>query len=71
MEDNHLPHPDDDTVTALEKLLEGIMAGRITTATIKLALKDGTTETYHFGYSTDEERDAALAKLLRVLGELH
>ena len=62
---------DDDIATVIRKLIAGFESGEIRSATLRVALHDGTTETIQLGYDTDAEKDAALARLLKLLGELH
>lgn len=66
MDDDH-----DDSVAMLEKLIERVSSGEIRQFTLRVKMKDGTVQDLQFGYDTDEDRDAALARLLRLINELH
>jgi hypothetical protein len=61
----------DDNVALLEKLIAGMKSGQIRQFTLRVRLKDGTVQDLQFGYETDEERDAAMARLLKLINELH
>lgn len=60
----------EDIVTFLEKTIEEVQAGRLQAFTLRVKLKDGTVQDLALGFDTDEERDAALARMLRALGDL-
>jgi hypothetical protein len=59
-----------DVPELLEQLLLGLKDGSVRAITLRMKAADGTVLDFAFGYETQEEKDAALAKLLRVLGEL-
>lgn len=65
------PQEQDDIIQAIERLIEGFSSGEITSATLRVMDKDGSEQTYQLGYTSEEEKDAAMAKLLKILGELH
>jgi hypothetical protein len=60
-----------DTAEFLLDVMERFKSGELTAITLRLKHTDGTVEDLAIGYDTDEERDAALARMLKVLGELH
>jgi uncharacterized protein (UPF0335 family) len=62
---------DADIVELLEDLIERMERGEPVQATLRLKMKDGTVQVLEIGYDSDEERDAAMAKIMKVLGELH
>jgi hypothetical protein len=70
MQDSELG-PDDDMVAMIEQMIAGFQDGSIRSATLRVRLKDGSTETYQIGYETEAEKDQALARLLKLLNELH
>ena len=61
----------DDIVEALLELLRRFESGEIQQAVLQVAHKDGTRQDLALGFDTEEERDAAIAKLRRMLGQLH
>jgi hypothetical protein len=62
---------DDDIVALLERAIAGIKSGQIQRFTLRVKLKDGTVQDLQFGYETEAERDAAMARLLKLINELH
>lgn len=61
----------DDIVQLLERLIARLQRGEPFKATLRVTHRDGTVQVVDIGYDTEEEKDAAMAKLLKVLGELH
>jgi VCBS repeat-containing protein len=67
----HLVDERSEIVELLEDLIGRLERGEPFQATLRVKHVDGTVEAIEIGYTSDEDAAAAMARILKVLGELH
>jgi len=65
------PQTPDEMVAALEELISSFQSGRIRSGRFHVEHPDGTVEEFALGYQSEEEQDAAIVRLLCILGEMY
>jgi len=64
------PQTPEEMVAVLEDLITGLQSGRIQSGTLHLQHGDGTADVFALSYRTEKEQDAAIVRLLCILGEM-
>ena len=60
-----------DIIQAIQRLIDGFKSGEMHQVAMRIHKADGSWEEILVGFEDDQDRDEAIARLRKLLGQLH